>query len=367
MTTLTPRIDSIESSRDLFINGSFRIWQRGTAAITLSASDKVLVDRWTGFSGITAATVTMAQDASVPTLAQAGIQLPWSCKITATTGGTAASNEGAGFYYKMEGYDYLPLHGGTPLCFQFWVKAAKTGTMTVIFHNSNSSRKYVTTVTINAANTWETKQVNISSDTTGTWLFTNGVGLQVGCMLDGAGVRITSTLNQWFDSASPSFAVASTQTHFLSTTNDYVQFAGMQLLPANYTSAAAITMRNLQQELAMCQRYCQIIGWDSATNGMYFGMGQCGSGTTGFCVINLITEMRTNPTLSSVTSAAANFSVTTSVGGTAALTVIALNNGNPQLVGMNFTVASGLVAGNATLLVRATGNTTAVLGFEAEL
>lgn len=244
------------ASKNAIINGALRFWQRGTT-LALDGSTTYLADRFGAFGNMTGFVGTQSRETDVPTIIQAGYPFSFSHKMLATTGATAQTggNEASIVLQRIEGYQYAHLHGGKDICLQFWVKAAKAGTMGIHFSNSANDRKYVTSVTINAANTWEIKRVNLKSDTTGTWLFTNGVGFNVGFMLDAAGNRLTSTLNQWFVPPVTAFMAPTNQTHFLSTNGDYVLLTGVQLVEGNFNDNITWPSITAQDELTLCQRY----------------------------------------------------------------------------------------------------------------
>jgi hypothetical protein len=108
---------------------------------------------------------------------------------------------------------------------------------------------------------------------------------------------------------------------------------------------------NLQAELAACQRYYQRITTNTPTT-TYWSMLQANSTTTAIGSIQLKTRMRSGPAVSY--SSASNFRLTNSAG--TALTTTALTSGvvTTDFFRVNATVASGLVAGNATNLLSTT-------------
>lgn len=253
--SLTPRLDKLDAHQSLVINGSFRFWQRGITA-ALGSGSVYVADRFSATSNVTGMVGTVAQDTtSLPTVSQSGYRFPASLKVTATTGATAIGNEGAFVAYRVEGYDYATIHGGKKVCLQFWVRAKKTGTMGINL-SSDGNQHYVTSITVDTPDTWELKRVNFTTDTTSAdWLFTNGRGLQIGFMLDAAGTRLTSTLEQWYNAGISLFQAPTAQTHFLSSNNDYVQITGVQLVEGFFDEAIIFTARSYESELAACQRY----------------------------------------------------------------------------------------------------------------
>jgi hypothetical protein len=119
---------------------------------------------------------------------------------------------------------------------------------------------------------------------------------------------------------------------------------------------------NLQAELAACQRYYQRMT-PNTTATTYWSSMQATSTTAAIGNIPLRTTMRSSPTASF--SSPANFRLTNSAG--TALTTTALTSGvtSPNFIRVNATVASGIVAGAATMLLSTT--TSAFVEMSSEL
>jgi hypothetical protein len=104
-----------------------------------------------------------------------------SQKVTIGTGAAPdAANQNA-IFQPIEGNNIYDLGFGTAsaksITVSFVVKSSVTGTFNLAIVNGTGTRSYVSTYTINSADTWEYKSVNIEGDTTGTWATDNGVGL----------------------------------------------------------------------------------------------------------------------------------------------------------------------------------------------
>jgi len=133
---------------------------------------------------------------------------------------------------------------------------------------------------------------------------------------------------------------------------DYIDITGFQLEEGSI--ATAFDFRPFGMELALCQRYCFV----PASNSRY--VGQCDSATRGLIIYVFPQTMRAGP--SATLASASTYTVTTSVGGTVAGTAVSLSGGYTDTAQVAITVASGLAAGNATLVV---SNGTTI--FSAEL
>jgi hypothetical protein len=136
----------------------------------------------------------------------------------------------------------------------FWVRSSVTGTFGFYLQNNASSYSYVTTYTINSANTFEYKTITVTGPTAGTWLTTNNCSLQVAWSLGGTG-GTTSTLGSW-QSANVYNATGSTGISNTASATFYI--TGVQLEKGS--TATSFDYRPYGTELQLCQRYYQFVG-----------------------------------------------------------------------------------------------------------
>lgn len=258
--SLTPRLDRL--SENLIINGNFDFWQRNTSlVISAASSDKNYVaDRWSHTSFFASGSKTVSRSTDVP----AGTSATYSMNtaITSTISLAHATNNyhaNAGVY-RMEGLDALRIYGQT-VTLQFWVKSTLTGLYSVAFGNNYdaASYKYVSTYTINAANTWEQKSItlvmtpaivsNFAKDNTQGFFVAFGIAARVGS------TRLTSSLDQWTGPSSGGL-IASTanRTDFLTAGNS-IRIAQVKLSIGSGVSDFSFAGRTYSDELTMCQRY----------------------------------------------------------------------------------------------------------------
>jgi hypothetical protein len=141
-------------------------------------------------------------------------------------------------------------HSGTrSVTLSFWVKSTKTGTFCISLTNSASDRCYIAEYTVSVSNTWEKKTLTIPVDTTGTWLYDTGIGLQVAFVL-AAGATYQGVAG-W---QGGSFAWAtSNQVNALDSTANNFKIALVQLEAGSV--ATPFETRPYGTELALCQRY----------------------------------------------------------------------------------------------------------------
>lgn len=134
----------------------------------------------------------------------------------------------------------------------FWVRASVTGTYSIGFTNSVPNRSYVSTYTVNSANTWEKKSITVVGDTTGTWIRdSSGRGIQIFWDL-GSGTGHEGTTNSWQGSF---IYRAAGSTKFLATNGATLDFTGLQIEIGSV--ATGFEFRLPEVELAMCQRYLE--------------------------------------------------------------------------------------------------------------
>lgn len=144
--------------KNRLINGRMEVDQRNLG-VAVANSSNWTTDRWGDFcagSGkYSAQQVTTAPTGFINSLLH-----------TVTTSVTAASGDVYQIFQAIEGLNVTDLAWGTanaqPVTISFWVRASITGTYPVAIKSySGSSRSYVATYTISAANTFEYKTVTI--------------------------------------------------------------------------------------------------------------------------------------------------------------------------------------------------------------
>ena len=140
--------------------------------------------------------------------------------------------------------------------------------------------------------------------------------------------------------------------------------SGVQLELGSVPTAFSRAGGTLQGELAACQRY-----YYRATVASYnisFGMGQAYSTTQMFAVVPFLVPMRTQPTALEQSGTAADYRVTNSAFGSVNCSAVpTYNSASVWQSTIVATVASGLVAGNASAFQSTASN--AFLGWSAEL
>lgn len=126
------------------------------------------------------------------------------------------------------------------------------------------------------------------------------------------------------------------------------------------SSAVPFQPRSYSEELALCQRYCQVIV-DTSGNFMSYGIGIAVSTVIARPLINLKTRMRIAPTL---VATASDFALDDGVS-FISLTAITIQQSNPYTVSMACQVASGLTQFRTYQLLA--NSTNKKITFDAEL
>jgi hypothetical protein len=281
--------------RNRIINGNMVIDQRNAGALVSNANGYI-TDRWTMAKYSSGSGAYSGQQV---TDAPAGFTN--SLKVTVTTN---ESSQPTDAYWQVfqrgEGYNFADLGFGTSspsaITVSFWVKSSVTGTYSACIFNDGSggtNRAYVTTYTINAANTWEYKSFTLTGDGAsgaGYWNTTNGTSV---CLFFdmGSGVnQQAASANTWL---STNVRRISGTVRLMATSGATWQVTGVQLEAG--TTATAFEQRLYGQELALCQRYYYRSD-DSQSNGILMSGGV--EGSTGAAVGSILpVTMRATPTI----------------------------------------------------------------------
>jgi len=346
------------SNRNLIINGGMEIAQRGTDAKTGNATDLYGTDRFRAIEN-NSGSMSSQQVADGP------VGFYYSNKLTITgTDSSLASTEYGRQLTSIEGQNMAHLNWGTAnaqtVTLSFYVKCSVTGTFYISLFNSAADRSFVAGYTIDAANTWERKSINIAGPTDGTWLATNGAGVYVTWSIGAGSTYQTSTLNSW---ASAFDMSGSNQVNLFATNAATWQLTGVQLELG--TEATPFEHRSFGQELARCQRY-YYAHLKTGTATKYVGMGDMYTTTQLDLEVDFPVPMRSAPTLvqSSGTNYYRGYGGSGTVDVTNAWTFWLCNTENT--VGSHFVTAnSSSTAGFAMRIINTSSS--AALAYDAEL
>jgi hypothetical protein len=283
-----------------------------------------------------------------------------SLLFTVTTGGAISTN----FNYVqqvIEGYNAADFSWGTAnakaITLSFWVKSSVTGTFGGSLRNNNgggSFSAYPFTYTFSAANTWEQKTVTINGPTSGgTWDTGNTAGVNLFFDL-GSNSANQGTAGVW--AAANYVGATGTQTSLVATNGATWSITGVQLEKGS--TATSFDYRSIGTELALCQRYCPVF---STATGVY-ASGYSYTTTNSVVYLNYLVSTRVPGT--SITTTGTFFTLN-GTGAGVTLTALAINSsGTTNGIQLNCQVASGLTAGQGTMLGSVGATTIIVNGCE---
>jgi len=276
--------------KNRIINGAMVISQRnGTSTISIDNTERFVVDRFLIRSNASGLSATSQQSTTVPN------NFVNSMIVSVTTGGTIAAATRGYIQQRIEGFNVSDFGWGSSaaltVTLSFWVRSSKTGTFSGALQNDPAlgNRSYVFTYSISSANTWEQKTVTIVGDTTGTWYKDNSTGISLMFDLGNGSDLRTATTGSW---VAGDYRGANSSVNIFDTSGATFYITGVQL--EQNTSATPFERRLYNQELANCQRYCEVQGRIGTRSTAAFGFYE--TTTTVTCVLNY-TQKRATPTV----------------------------------------------------------------------
>jgi hypothetical protein len=239
-----------QTMRNRIINGAMTIDQRNNGAVVTPAGTATVytLDRWNFYLSQSSKITTQRS-----TTAPAGFIN--SLLVTSSSAYSVTSSDEFDLIQYVEGLNVADLAWGTanaqPVTLSFWVRSSLTGTFGGAVQNGGSGgyRSYPFSYTINSANTFEYKTITITGDTSGTWLTTNGIGLNVAFGL-GQGSTYSGTAGAWVTGNKNNVTGA---TSVVGTNGATWYITGVQLEEG--TAASPFENRLIGTELLLCQRY----------------------------------------------------------------------------------------------------------------
>jgi len=236
--------------RNRIINGDMRIDQRNAGAeVNPAVSGSYYLDRWL-VAASAASKFKIGQNAGAVT-PPTGYTSYLGC--TSLSAYTVGAGETFNVRQQIEGLNVSDLAWGTAsastVTLSFWVRSSLTGTFGGSIRNSDATRAYPYSYTISVANTWEQKTITIAGDTSGTWLTTNGIGINLNFGL-GSGATVSGTAGAW---ASANYTSATGATSVVGTSGATFYVTGVQLEVG--TVATPFERQIYSNQVAQCQRY----------------------------------------------------------------------------------------------------------------
>ena len=276
--------------KNRIINGAMVIDQRNAGASVTPSADTYLLDRW-AYSASQTSKFAWQQNKGSVTPPTGFINYLGGSVASAVTIG---SSDYFALYQKIEGLNTADLGWGTAnaktVTLSFQVYSSLTGTFGGTICNSTNNRCYPFTYTISSANTWTSISITIAGDTSGTWLTTNGTGINLQFGL-GVGSTYSGTAGSW---SGTQYISATGATSVVGTNGATFYITGVQLEVGSF--ATGFEYADYTTQLLMCQRYYQkfIAGSPYGT----FGIGRGDGGTGPLVSVPYMATMRAAPTVS---------------------------------------------------------------------
>ena len=237
--------------KNRIINGAMVIDQRNGGAS--SGAGGYTVDRWAYFQTQTSKGTWQQNAGSVTPPAGFTKYLGF----TSSSAYAVAAGDIFMFRQFIEGFNTADLGWGTAnaktVTLSFQVYSSLTGTFGGAINNGGNTRSYPFTYSIPVANTWTTISVTIVGDTTGTWATDNSAGVTVVFGL-GVGSTYSGTAGSW---SASNYYSATGATSVVGTSGATFYITGVQLEVGS--SATGFEYRQYGTELALCQRYCEVV------------------------------------------------------------------------------------------------------------
>ena len=350
--------DGALSNRNLIINGAMQVAQRGTSVASVNTGGYYTCDRWKFVeTGAHTAVYTFTQDTTGPNGFSNSFKVATTTADATPTGLNAISYFAEGFDLQRLGYGSSDANTST---LSFWVKSSQTGTCAILVYLFDGNLSLTLNYTVDAADTWEYKTLNIPANTSQAIANDNTAGLELDFVIMADTATYGTTAQATWGSYSSTTRAYGQTLNAAATTSDYFQITGVQLEVGD--TATPFEHRSYGQELALCQRYY----WRKVGETVYqrFAHGGATSATVADSNIYFPVTMRAIPTLG--ISATAPFALY-SAGALRPVTAFGTDYSSKNSFTFTTTCSGGgLVAGYATSLVsnNTTGNW---IAFDAEL
>ena len=313
-----PFVENNATFRNLIINGDMRIAQRATAATTITNNSVhyATLDRYAVYEYSDAVLTSERHTMSAAEQATTGQKYAMELNVT-TVDSSIAAGQWAFFTQPVEAqFCQSALYGTSAakdLTLSFWVKTNKTGTYAVCMDKNDSTRyRLPITYTVDSADTWEKKTINISPTAGSTSLITgangaiaddNGIGFFIWFVL-AAGSDFHGTDNTW---VSAEKYTTSSQVNWLDSTSNNFHITGIQLEVGSTASDFEHLPYDVQ--LKRCERYFEIVADGSIGSNHYFSTGYFNHSSVSHQVAKWRTTKRAAPTIT-VASGSNYYSVT---------------------------------------------------------
>jgi hypothetical protein len=292
--------------RNRIINGDMRVDQRGSASTPVAAAmNSYSSDRWQQEWAVTSGAMTAGQVALTASEAPYQYGFRYANKWTVTTAINLAGSAGGNYVLPkqiIEGYNIADLNWGTPyaspITVSFWFRGFAGGSYaTTVRVGGGGQTTYNSLFSVNA-NTWTYVTYTVPPPPSGAAPTSSTTG---------AGIELyIANYNAYSPAAAPNtwtgnFPYQATQgaLNWYSTLGNYVLVTGVQLEKGSV--ATPFEVRPFATELALCQRYYELVSFAAAS-------GSTTTGTTLTLILPYTVQKRN--TASQSIALVANFLLT---------------------------------------------------------
>ena len=285
-------------NRNLIINGAMQVAQRGTSSTTTNA---YTIDRFSfEFNGV-GVTVTNSQQSlsSSDTPFTKGFRK--FNRIALASAGTAGAGNYILFEHRLEaqdvansGWNYTDANSFITV--SFWAKASTSQTYGLSFESEDGTAQLYPKTFSLTANTWTKITQSIPGNSNLQFDDNNNIGARFKIYPYLGTTYSGGTDNTWAARSALGYGSMGNQSAWLTAGASTFDVTGVQLEVGSV--ATDFEHRSFGQELALCQRYYQIVRASLRNDYRTDNVATFGNG------VNLYCEMRTSPTASTVTSVA---------------------------------------------------------------
>ena len=281
--------------RNRIINGDMRIAQRGASSSALTTYG--CVDRFVLYYSITTGVIAQAQQNLTASDAPYQLGIKNSLRYTVTTACTNFSFIVPGQI--IEGYNMADFNWGTsfgsPITISFWLRTNLNAgsVLAVCLRDQGYTNTYNTPVTTIGVGAWQYVTTTVPPPPNGTTWNTGSSGaieMYIGAYY---GAGLSSNPGVWELNANKNGLTAST--NWPAIYGAYIEFTGVQLEKG--TVATPFEFRPYATELALCQRYCQVVKALGTSSFPVIGNGHATASNVFDCAVTLPVVMRTTPTI----------------------------------------------------------------------
>ena len=324
--------------RNIVINGDMQVDQRNNgSSVSVNGGAVYTLDRFLCQDN-TDGSFSIQQSTTAPTYFKNSMV----ATITATDSSLTTTQFGR-IVQRIEGQNIINLGFGTAsaknITLSFYVRSSVTGTFGGSIVNSDGNRVYVFSYTISVADTFEYKTISIPGDTSGTWLTTNGTGIEINFGL-GAGPDRSVAAGSWGTSLAYNVTGA---TNLFATSAATLYITGVQLEAGE--QASGFEFMPFDIDLMRCQRYYYKLF--PGSNNRPFGIGLAYNTNVLSMFIGFSTTMRTAPSALEQSGTASHYNIIRAGGGDTCTSVPTFVVATVYAAQVDFNVSGTLTAGTA--------------------